>query len=89
MASFTSPVYWQEEVAGCGDADDFPAIPPFIPWTPSVTPPKVTPQVTPKGTLQSSPNQPKPHTPVLQGRPRGGATNLSKGQGRGLLPDIS
>ena len=56
MASFTSLAYRQEEIADCGDANNFPAIPPFMPWTPSVTLPKVTPQATPKGMLQSSPN---------------------------------
>ena len=67
MASFTSPVYRQEEIAGCGDPDDFPAIPSFMPWTPSVTPPRVTPQVMPKSTPQLSTNQLMPHTLVLWG----------------------
>ena len=89
MASFTSPVYRQEEIADRGVADDFPAMPPFIPWTPSGTPPKVTPQATPKGMPQSSPNQPALHTAALQGCSRGGAMSLPKGRGRGLLSDIS
>ena len=71
MASFTSLAYRQEEIADCGDADDFPAISPFMPRMPSVTPPKITPQVTPKGTPQSSPNQPTPHTLALWGHSRG------------------
>ena len=47
-------VYRQEEIADCGDADDFSAIPLFMPWTPSVTPPKVTPQVTPSKCIMST-----------------------------------
>ena len=66
----------------------------LIPWTPGITP-RVTPMAslkvtllaTPKAMPKTSPKHPMPHTLSLHGYSRGGATNLPKGQGRGLLSD--
>ena len=56
-ANFISLTYWQQEVAGRGDADDFLAMSPSA--TPKATPVtllKTTPQAMPKVTPQSSPD---------------------------------
>ena len=80
--TFTSPRYWQEEIASQGDPADMPEL---LPRTPGTTPrvtPKPSPKTTPKATPQTSPDRPSLVKSSLRGRTRG-AVNSPSGRGRG------
>ena len=84
--TFTSPRYWQEEIAGREQPAYPPGMPELLSRTPGTTPkttPKPSPKTTPKATPQTSPNRSSPCKSSLRGRARG-TVNSPSGLGRGM-----
>ena len=75
--TFTSPQYWQEEIASQGDPADMPELLPMTPGTTPKVTPKPSPRTTPKATPQTSPNRPSPVKSSLRGRARGAVNSPS------------